>query len=101
MFTPQRALMCPGNSAQLEEISMAKTRREEEFENWVARRVRDVLDGLSLANSGLDELLFEARRPGTTLPAATRDTLEALMTMITALKVRACELSPIPIPEEE
>ena len=80
---------------------MTARTRNELFDNWVARRVRGVLDGLSLANSGLDELLFEARRPGTTLPTSTRDTLEALMTMITALRVRVRELSPVPIPEEE
>lgn len=78
-----------------------KIRSEEWMANWTARRLRGVLDGLALANSGLDELLFEARRPKTTIPASTRDTLENLITIVDGLRTRVRELSPIPIPDEE
>ncbi len=80
---------------------MTRKDRDEWFQNWMTRRVRGVLDGLSLAHGGLDELVFEARRPESAIAPETRATLEALMTMVATLRVRVREVSPVAIPEEE
>ena len=80
---------------------MTRNDRHEWFQNWMTRRVRGVLDGLSLAHSGLDELVFEARRPGTTIDAATRGELEDLMGRIAEIRGRVRAVSPLPIAEEE
>ena len=80
---------------------MTRRNCRDELEGWVARRLRRAADDLSLAIGDLDELVFEARRPRSSLTPAMREALEALMRDAIALRKRVRALSPLPIADED
>ena len=80
---------------------MTRRNRRDELEGWVVRRLRRASDDLGLAIGDLDELVFEARRPRSSLTPAMREALEALMRDAIALRERVRALSPLPIADED
>lgn len=75
--------------------------RRDELDDWVVRRLRRASEDLGLAIGDLDELVFEARRPRSSLTPAMREALEALMRDAVALRERVRALSPLPIADED
>ena len=79
---------------------MTRRNRRDELEGWMVRRLRRASDDLGLAIGDLDELVFEARRPRSSLTPATREAHEVLMRDAVALRERVRALSPRLIADE-
>ena len=89
--------MAPRSNYRTRMTAAEKAKWQDE---WMTRRLRQAVDGLSLASSAFDELLFEANRPGTTIPPATRDALAGMKMMIAGMDASTRKISPITIPLE-